>query len=133
MLPSQASSETQRRSDSMDKEKAVEEAVAPEPNKQTKNTGKSTKGQLSKVSDSTLGVVSNINKKVLLILRDLNNNVNKQKEKVEAQNTRIEKISQKLNSMYYTKLMKPLCLSSHAWPYKFGLYRRFFVSRRDFF
>ena len=68
MLTVQASSKTPRRSDSMDKEKAAEGAVAPEPNKQVKNTGKSTKNQPSIVSDSTLGVVSNIDKEVLLIL-----------------------------------------------------------------
>lgn len=41
-----------------------------------------------------------LNKEVMLILRDLNNNMNKQNEKVEQQNNRIELISQKLDSFY---------------------------------
>ena len=39
-----------------------------------------------------------VNKEVLLILRELNNNFNKQSEKVEAQNKRIEILASKLDS-----------------------------------
>lgn len=105
MLPSgstaQSVSNTPRRSEAPEKTCEGPSKSDSKSTKSAKAAQKATKTTAPQVRTDFAGVVSNVNKEVMLILRDLNNNLNKQNEKVEAQNARIEHIAQQLDSFYY--------------------------------
>lgn len=105
MLPSgstaQSASNTPRRSEVPEKTCEGPSKNDSKSTKSAKAAQKATKTTAPQVRTDFAGVVSNVNKEVMLILRDLNNNLNKQNEKVEAQNARIEHIAQQLDSFYY--------------------------------